>query len=87
VDFCEDHWDAMIETRLMTVCFLSQVAARHLVQRGPGENINIASLLTFHGSIRVPSNAAAKSGAGGLTKATANELVPGYIGTSNAVAL
>ena len=62
-----------------------------------GKIINIASLLTFQGGIRVPSYAAAKSGVGGVTKAMANELAtkgvqvnaiaPGYIATNNTAAL
>ena len=97
LDFTEDEWDAVIDTNLKTLFFLSQTAARHMVVRGSGKIINIASLLTFQGGIRVPSYAAAKSGVGGVTKAMANELAakgiqvnaiaPGYIATNNTAAL
>ena len=97
LDFAEDDWDAVLETNLKTLFFLSQAAARHMVSRGSGKIINIASLLTFQGGIRVPSYAAAKSGVGGVTKAMANELAakgvqvnaiaPGYIATNNTAAL
>lgn len=97
LDFSEDDWDAVTDTNLKTLFFLSQEAARHMVQRGSGKIINIASLLTFQGGIRVPSYAAAKSGVGGVTKAMANELAakgiqvnaiaPGYIATNNTAAL
>ncbi len=97
LDFNEDDWDAVMDTNLKTLFFLSQAAARHMVGRGSGKIINIASLLTFQGGIRVPSYAAAKSGVGGLTKAMANELAPkgvqvnaiapGYISTNNTAAL
>ena len=97
LDFSEEDWDAVIDTNLKTLFFLSQAAARHMVDRGSGKIINIASLLTFQGGIRVPSYAAAKSGVGGVTKAMANELAakgvqvnaiaPGYINTNNTAAL
>lgn len=97
LDFGEDDWDVVMDTNLKTLFFLSQAAARHMVGRGSGKIINIASLLTFQGGIRVPSYAAAKSGVGGVTKAMANELAlkgvqvnaiaPGYIATNNTAAL
>lgn len=97
LDFSEEDWDAVIDTNLKTLFFLSQAAARHMAERGSGKIINIASLLTFQGGIRVPSYAAAKSGVGGVTKAMANELAakgvqvnaiaPGYISTNNTAAL
>jgi 2-dehydro-3-deoxy-D-gluconate 5-dehydrogenase len=97
LDFSEADWDTVTDTNLKTLFFLSQAAARHMVERGSGKIINIASLLTFQGGVRVPSYAAAKSGVGGVTKAMANELAakgvqvnaiaPGYISTNNTVAL
>jgi 2-dehydro-3-deoxy-D-gluconate 5-dehydrogenase len=97
LEFSEDDWDAVIDTNLKTLFFLGQAAARHMVQRGSGKIVNIASLLTFQGGLRVPSYAAAKSGVGGVTKAMANELAPkgvqvnaiapGYIATNNTAAL
>jgi 2-deoxy-D-gluconate 3-dehydrogenase len=97
LDFSEDDWDAVTDTNLKTLFFLSQATARHMVARGSGKIVNIASLLTFQGGIRVPSYAAAKSGVGGVTKAMANELAPkgvqvnaiapGYISTNNTAAL
>jgi 2-deoxy-D-gluconate 3-dehydrogenase len=102
LDFSEADWDAVKDTNLKTLYFLSQAAARHMVERGQagqsnGKIINIASLLTFQGGIRVPSYAAAKSGVGGVTKAMANELAPkgvqvnaiapGYVATNNTTAL
>ncbi len=97
LDFGEADWDAVIDTNLKTLFFLSQAAAKHMAERGSGKIINIASLLTFQGGVRVPSYAAAKSGVGGVTKAMANELAakgvqvnaiaPGYIATNNTAAL
>lgn len=102
LNFSEEDWDAVIDTNLKSLFFLSQAAARVMVPHikengGSGKIINIASLLTFQGGIRVPSYAAAKSGVGGVTKAMANELAPsgvqvnaiapGYIATNNTAAL
>ncbi|GGB71515.1 2-dehydro-3-deoxy-D-gluconate 5-dehydrogenase KduD [Blastomonas aquatica] len=97
LEFSEEDWDAVIDTNLKTLFFLSQAAAKHMAERGSGKIINIASLLTFQGGLRVPSYAAAKSGVGGVTKAMANELAPkgvqvnaiapGYIATNNTAAL
>jgi 2-deoxy-D-gluconate 3-dehydrogenase len=96
-EFTEADWDAVIDTNLKTLFFLSQAAARHMTAQGSGKIINIASLLSFQGGIRVPSYAAAKSGVAGVTKALANELAakgvqvnaiaPGYIETNNTAAL
>ena len=62
-----------------------------------GKIINIASMLSFQGGIRVPSYTASKSGLAGLTKLLANEwaakginvnaIAPGYISTANTAAL
>ncbi len=97
LDFTEDDWDAVIDTNLKSVFFLCQAAARHMVGADGGKIVNIASMLTFQGGIRVPSYTAAKSGIGGLTKILANEwagrginvnaIAPGYIATNNTAAL
>jgi 2-dehydro-3-deoxy-D-gluconate 5-dehydrogenase len=96
-DFTELDWDDVINTNLKSLFFLSQRAARHMIGTGRGKIINIASMLTFQGGVRVPSYTAAKSGVGGLTKALANEwavkginvnaIAPGYIETNNTLAL
>ena len=97
VDFTEEDWDAVIDTNLKSVFFLSQAAGRQMIAQGRGRIINIASMLTFQGGIRVPSYTASKSGVGGLTKLLANEwarhgvtvnaIAPGYIATNNTAAL
>ena len=97
LDFTEEDWDAVIDTNLKVLFFLSQAAGRHMVERGSGSIINVASLLTFQGGIRVASYTASKSGVGGLTKLLANEwapkgitvnaIAPGYIATNNTAAL
>ncbi|QNA82784.1 2-dehydro-3-deoxy-D-gluconate 5-dehydrogenase KduD [Sphingomonas sp. So64.6b] len=97
VDFTEEDWDAVIDTNLKSVFFLCQAAGRHMIAQQSGRIINIASMLTFQGGIRVPSYTASKSGIGGLTKLLANEwaargvtvnaIAPGYIATNNTTAL
>jgi 2-deoxy-D-gluconate 3-dehydrogenase len=97
VDFTEEDWDAVLDTNLKSVFFLCQAAARHMIGQGRGKIINIASMLSFQGGIRVPSYTASKSGVAGLTKLLANEwaakginvnaIAPGYIGTNNTAAL
>lgn len=97
LDFSEEDWDSVVDTNLKSLFFLSQAVARPMVAQASGKIINIASLLSFQGGIRVPSYAAAKSGVAGVTKAMANELAPkgvqvnaiapGYISTNNTAAL
>ena len=97
IDFTEEDWDAVVDTNLKSVFFLCQAVARHMIPNGGGKIINIASMLTFQGGIRVPSYTASKSGIGGLTKLLANEwaakginvnaVAPGYIATNNTAAL
>jgi 2-dehydro-3-deoxy-D-gluconate 5-dehydrogenase len=97
LDFTEDDWDAVIDTNLKSVFFLCQAAARHMVDAGGGKVINIASMLSFQGGVRVPSYTASKSGIAGLTRILANEwaarginvnaIAPGYIATNNTAAL
>jgi 2-dehydro-3-deoxy-D-gluconate 5-dehydrogenase len=97
VDFSEADWDAVIDTNLKSSFFLAQATARHMLARGSGKIINIASMLTFQGGIRVASYTASKSGIGGITKLLANEwaarginvnaIAPGYIATANTEAL
>ena len=102
LDFSEEDWDAVMDVNLKVLFFLSQAAARQMTgwssQGGKrGKIVNIASMLTFQGGIRVPSYTASKSGVGGLTKLMANEwatkginvnaIAPGYIATNNTAAL
>ena len=97
VDYSEEDWDAVIDTNLKSVFFLCQAAGRHMISRGGGKIINIASVLSFQGGIRVPAYTASKSGLAGLTRLLANEwagkgvnvnaIAPGYFATNNTAAL
>lgn len=93
-----EYWDELIAVDLTAVFRLSQLAGRHMLERGSGGKIvNIASLLSFQGGILVPAYAAAKGGVAQLTKALANEwaskrinvnaIAPGYMATDNTEAL
>ena len=96
-DYSEDDWQAVIEVNLSSVFRLSQLAGRHMIERGRGKILNIASLLSFQGGITVPAYAASKGGVAQLTKALANEwavkginvnaIAPGYMRTDNTKAL
>jgi 2-deoxy-D-gluconate 3-dehydrogenase len=98
IDFTEADWDDVMNVNLKSVFFLSQACARRmLADGGGGRIINIASLLSFQGGIRVPSYTAAKSGLAGLTRLLAcewaarginvNAIAPGYFVTNNTRAL
>ena len=92
--FSEKNWDDVMNLNLKSVFFLSQAVAKQFLQQGNGGKIiNIASMLSFQGGIRVPSYAASKSGVLGITRLLANEwaqhginvnaIATGYMATNN----
>jgi 2-deoxy-D-gluconate 3-dehydrogenase len=94
LDFSEKDWDDVMNLNLKSVFFLSQAVARQFLAQGNGGKIiNIASMLSFQGGIRVPSYTASKSGVLGITRLLANEwaakginvnaIAPGYMATNN----
>ena len=98
IDFSEKDWDDVISLNLKTGFFLAQAVARQFIRQGTGGKIiNIASMLSFQGGVRVPSYTASKSGIIGITRALANEwaahgiqvnaIAPGYMATDNTAAL
>ena len=97
LDFSEKDWDDVIQINLKSAFLLSQAAAREMVKNGGGKIINVASMLSFQGGIRVASYTSAKSGLAGLTRLMANELAakglninaiaPGYMATDNTAPL
>ena len=98
VDFSEENWDEVMGLNSKTLFFLSQAVAKQFIKQGKGGKIiNIASMLSFQGGIRVPSYTASKSAVLGVTKAMANEwanqninvnaIAPGYMETNNTTAL
>ena len=97
LEFTEKDWDDVLQINLKAVFLLSQAAGRVMAAQGSGKIINIASMLSFQGGIRVPSYTASKSGVAGLTRLFANELAakglninaiaPGYMATDNTAPL
>lgn len=98
LEFTAKDWDEVIQINESAVFFLSQAVANQMVKQGRGGKIiNIASMLSFQGGIRVPSYTASKSAVMGLTRLFANELAPhkinvnaiapGYMATDNTAPL
>ncbi|MDR3333439.1 MAG: 2-dehydro-3-deoxy-D-gluconate 5-dehydrogenase KduD [Treponema sp.] len=98
VDFTEAEWDDVININLKTVFFMCQAAARQFIkQKSGGKIINIASMLSYQGGIRIPSYTASKGGIKTMTMLMANEwakhgintnaIAPGYMATDNTAAL
>jgi 2-deoxy-D-gluconate 3-dehydrogenase len=98
IEFSEENWDDVMNINLKTVFFFSQSVAKQYVTQGTGGKIiNIASMLSYQGGIRVPSYTASKSAVMGITRALANEwakdkininaIAPGYMATNNTAPL
>lgn len=97
LEFTEKDWDDVMNVNIKALFLLSQAAARVMVEQGRGKIINIASMLSFQGGIRVPSYTSSKSAVMGLTRLLAcelgplgintNAIAPGYMSTDNTKAL
>jgi len=98
LDFSEQNWDDVLNVNTKTVFFMSQAVAKQFIKQGNGGKIiNIASMLSYQGGIRVVSYTASKSAVMGMTRAMANEwakhninvnaIAPGYMATNNTAAL
>jgi len=98
VDFTEKEWDDVMNVNLKSAFFLCQAVARQFIAQGKGGKIvNVASMLSFQGGVRVPSYTASKSGIKGITMLMANEwakhgicvnaVAPGYMATDNTTQL
>ncbi|KTS27529.1 2-dehydro-3-deoxy-D-gluconate 5-dehydrogenase KduD [Pantoea stewartii] len=94
INFSEQDWDDVMDLNIKSLFFMSQAVARRFIAQGSGGKIiNIASMLSFQGGIRVPSYTASKSGVMGITRLLANEwakyrinvnaIAPGYMATDN----
>jgi len=105
VDTTLASWEQVLQVNLTSVFQLCQLFARDVFARNSasgngnstGKIVNIASLLSFQGGIRVPAYSSSKGGVAQLTKALANEwaprgiqvnaIAPGYFATTNTEAL
>lgn len=98
IEFSEENWDSVLNVNLKTVFFLTQAAAKRFIKQGTGGKIiNIASMLSYQGGVRVPSYTASKAAIKGITMTLANEwakyginvngIAPGYMATNNTQAL
>jgi len=98
LDFSESDWDEVMNLNLKANFFLAQAFAKAVLAAGrTGRIVNIASLLSFQGGIRVASYTASKSGLAGLTRLLAcewagkginvNAIAPGYVESNNTEAL
>lgn len=93
VDHAWKDFADVIDINLETVFYLSQLVGRHMIERGSGKIISVASMLSYQGGINVPGYTASKHGVAGITKALANEwaskgiqinaIAPGYMMTDN----
>lgn len=98
IDVTPEDWDAVINLNEKMVFFLSQAVAKQWIEdKKGGKIINIASMLSYQGGIRVPAYTASKSAIAGITRALANEwaihninvnaIAPGYMATNNTTQL
>ncbi|WP_392434990.1 2-dehydro-3-deoxy-D-gluconate 5-dehydrogenase KduD [Yersinia sp. HM-2024] len=94
INFSEKDWDDVMNVNIKTVFFMSQAVAKQFIKQGTGGKIiNVASMLSYQGGIRVPSYTASKSAVMGVTRLLANEwakhginvnaVAPGYMATNN----
>lgn len=97
VDFPKHDWDLVININMNAVFFMCQQVGKHMLERGYGKIVNIASLLAFQGGYTIPAYTAAKSAVTGFSKSLSNEwaskgitincIAPGYIATEMNTAL
>ncbi|UOE94941.1 2-dehydro-3-deoxy-D-gluconate 5-dehydrogenase KduD [Alkalihalobacillus sp. LMS39] len=96
-NFSDEDWNDVIDVNLHAVFKMCREVGKHMLESGSGKIINIASMLSFQGGLRVPSYTASKHAVAGLTKSFANEwsgrginvnaIAPGYMVTDNTAQL
>ena len=98
IDVTLEDWNSVIDLNEKMVFFLSQAFAKTWIKDGKGGKIiNVASMLSYQGGIRVPAYTSSKSAILGMTRALANEwakydinvnaIAPGYMATNNTTQL
>ncbi|MGC2618542.1 MAG: glucose 1-dehydrogenase [Acidobacteriaceae bacterium] len=96
-DHSIDAWSQVLQVNLTSAFRLCQLAGRAMLDRQSGKIINIASMMSFQGGVRIAAYVASKGGIAQMTKALANEwagrnvqvnaIAPGYFRTENTAAL
>lgn len=76
LEFPEADWNAILETNLTGTLRACQVFGRHMIERGYGRIINIASLSSFVALYQVAAYSASKAAVASLTKSLAVEWAP-----------
>lgn len=97
LDFPLADLERVMAVNFTSVFQLCQALGAPMVARGEGKIVNLASLLSFQGGLRVPAYAASKGAVAQLTKALCNEwaghgvnvnaVAPGYVSTEMNAAL
>ncbi|WP_053219960.1 2-dehydro-3-deoxy-D-gluconate 5-dehydrogenase KduD [Virgibacillus senegalensis] len=92
-EFSDEDWYKVIDVNQHAVFQLSREIGKHMLENGSGKIINVASMLSFQGGLKVPAYTASKHAVAGLTKSFANEwsskginvnaIAPGYMATDN----
>jgi len=98
IDLSEADWDDVMDVNLKSLFFLCQAFGRRVIAaRRKARIVNVGSVLSFQGGVRVASYSTAKHGVVGITRALANEwaakginvnaIAPGYVVSNNTQAL
>lgn len=92
-----EEWDRVMEVNLNSQFILAQSFGKHMIEKGSGRIIFIASIMSFQGGLRISPYVASKHAIIGLTKALSNEwsslgvnvnaIAPGYIATDHNTSL
>jgi NAD(P)-dependent dehydrogenase (short-subunit alcohol dehydrogenase family) len=76
LDVSEEDWNAILDTNLTGTLRSCRVFGRHMLERGSGRIVNIASLSTFVALFEVAAYSASKAAVASLTKSLALEWGP-----------
>ncbi|MBQ0139202.1 MAG: glucose 1-dehydrogenase [Kurthia sp.] len=90
-DFPLEEWDELLEVNTTGVFHLCQLFGKEMLKEGYGKIVNMASVISFQGGIKIPAYAASKAAVMNFSKTLSNEwaskginincIAPGYIAT------